>query len=43
MMLTNLGQDEDKKKGKQLGAVDYVVKADLTPAQVLEKVKSHIK
>lgn len=39
IMLTNLGQDEDIEKGKQLGANDYLVKANLTPAQVVDKVK----
>ena len=43
IMLTNLGQDEDKKKGKDLGAEDYVVKADSTPAQVLERVEKVLK
>jgi DNA-binding response OmpR family regulator len=40
IMLTNLGQEEDIEKGKQLGATDYLVKANLTPAQVVEKVKT---
>ena len=43
VMLTNLGTDEDKSKGKKLGAVDYLVKADLTPAQVEEKIKQYLK
>lgn len=43
IMLTNLGTDEDKKKGEKLGAVDYIVKANLTPAQVSEKIKKYIK
>lgn len=43
IMLTNLGQDEDKARGKKLGAVDYWVKADFTPAQVSEKIKNYIK
>jgi len=43
IMLTNLGTEEDKKKGKELGAVDYIVKASLTPAQVSEKVKEYFK
>ena len=38
VMLTNLGQSEDKEKGRKLGAVDYWVKADFTPAQVNEKI-----
>lgn len=43
IMLTNLGTDEDKAKGQKMGAVDYIVKANLTPAEVSEKIKSHIK
>lgn len=39
ILLTNLGQDEDIKKGKELGAVDYFVKANHTPAEVVNKVK----
>lgn len=39
IMLTNLGQDEDVKKGKELGASDYIIKSDQTPAQVVAKVK----
>lgn len=38
ILLSNLGQDIDKEKGKALGAVDYLVKADFTPAQVADKV-----
>ena len=41
-LLTNLGQDEDKERGKKLGAVDYVVKADLTPMQISEKIKTYL-
>jgi DNA-binding response OmpR family regulator len=43
IMLTNLGQEEDIEKGNQLGASDYLVKANLTPAQVVEKVKTILK
>jgi len=39
IMLTNLGQEEDIEKGKRLGAIDYLVKANLTPGQVVAKVK----
>ncbi len=39
LMLTNLGQEEDIKKGKSLGAKDYIVKANFTPSQVVEKVR----
>ena len=43
LMLTNLGQDEDVQKGKKLGATDYLVKANFTPTQVLEKIKGVVK
>jgi len=43
IMLTNLGQEEDIKKGKELGAADYFIKANHTPNEVVEKVKSLLK
>lgn len=43
IMLSNLGQKADIEKGKELGAVDYIVKASMTPTQVIEKVKSYLK
>jgi len=43
VMLTNLRQEEDKKKGEKLGAEAYLVKADLTPAQMGEKIKKYLK
>ncbi|KKT00861.1 MAG: hypothetical protein UV78_C0074G0005 [Parcubacteria group bacterium GW2011_GWA2_43_17] len=43
ILLTNLGQDEDVKKGNNLGAAGYLVKANLTPAQVVDKVKEYLK
>ncbi|MBI4092622.1 MAG: response regulator [Candidatus Kerfeldbacteria bacterium] len=39
LLLTNLGQDDDIKKGKELGADDYFVKSNHTPADVVIKVK----
>jgi len=43
IMLTNLSTDEDKKKGEELGAVDYLVKASLTPAEISKKIKAYLK
>jgi len=43
LLLTNLGQDEDVKKGNELGAVGYLVKANITPSEVVDKVKSLMK
>jgi len=38
-LLTNLATEEDKEKGQQLGATDYLVKANLTPADIMRKVE----
>lgn len=43
VMITNLGTDEDKNKGEKMGAADYIVKANMTPAQISEKIKNLIK
>jgi DNA-binding response OmpR family regulator len=40
MMLTNLGQQSDMERGKDLGAEDYMVKADFTPKEIIERIKS---
>lgn len=42
MLLTNLGQDEDVERGKQLGAVGYLVKANITPSEVVAAVKREL-
>ncbi len=42
ILLTNLGTTEDRKKGEHYGATDYLVKADLTPAQISEKIKEYL-
>ncbi len=39
VLLTNLGQKENIKKGLQMGALDYIVKAHFTPSEVVEKIK----
>lgn len=39
ILLTNLGQKEDVKKGIQLGATDYLIKAHFMPSEVVSKVK----
>lgn len=43
LMLSNLGQTADVEKGEKMGAKDYIVKASMTPSQVVDKVKSYIK
>lgn len=43
MMLTNLTQKEEAQKALDLGAKEYLIKANLTPSQVVEKVKLHLR
>lgn len=40
MILTNLGEEEAPKDIRSLGIDSYIVKADLTPRQVVERVKT---
>jgi DNA-binding response OmpR family regulator len=42
IILTMLGQDEDIKKGLQLGADDYIVKSQHAVAEIVEKVKNFL-
>ncbi|HSX48077.1 MAG TPA: response regulator [Candidatus Nanoarchaeia archaeon] len=39
IVLTNMGNDEVAEQVKKLGADDYLIKSDLTPSQVAERVK----
>lgn len=39
LLLTNLGQKSNIQRGLRLGALDYIIKAHYTPAEVLAKVK----
>ncbi|MBI3983979.1 response regulator [Candidatus Microgenomates bacterium] len=40
IILTNMGESEAPAKVRQLGVEDFIVKADMTPKQVADKVKS---
>ena len=43
ILLTNLGQNDDVKKGMSLGVVDYLIKAHFTPTEIVKKVKEFFK
>ena len=43
IILSNLGADDEIKKGIKLGAVDYIVKADVIPPEVEAKIKKYLK
>ena len=43
IILSNLGQDSDVQKGLDKGASDYIVKANTTIAEVMEKINTFMK
>lgn len=43
VMLTNLGNESTAEEIYKLGATEYIVKADMTPLEVSDKVKELIK
>lgn len=43
IILSNIGQENDIERGKKLGAYGYIVKASVTPTEVVEKVKVALK
>ena len=42
MVLTNMTRDEERQRAVELGAVEFVLKADFTPTQVVEKIKGYL-
>lgn len=43
VVLSNVGQKEEIEKGKALGAADYIVKSNMTPSEVVSRIKEVIK
>jgi twitching motility two-component system response regulator PilH len=41
VFVTALIQETMKIKGKQLGATDFVIKSEITPAQLVAKIKEY--
>jgi len=42
VLLTNLSRDMALSKGKTLGAAGYLIKSDLTPGEMIERVKGYL-
>ncbi len=42
-ILSNLGQDNDKKRALDMGADDYLVKAHINPGEIAKKVMEYFK
>jgi len=42
LVMSNLGQDTDIAKAKDLGAEDYFVKSNVSITELMEKIKSYV-
>lgn len=40
VILSNLGDESDKEEGKRLGALDYLVKANFSLPEIVERVRA---
>ncbi len=43
LILSNLGQKDDIERGLKLGAVDYLIKAQFTPGEIVKKIAKILK
>lgn len=43
LILSNLGQEEEKEKGIKMGAKEYLVKTDIKLEEVVEKINGYLK
>ncbi|MEK9170258.1 MAG: response regulator [Patescibacteria group bacterium] len=43
VIISNLGQESDVVKGKELGAADYIIKAKISIDEMVKKVKDYLK
>lgn len=43
LILSNLGQDTDIQKGLQMGAIDYLIKNEVRPVDIAEKINAILK
>lgn len=39
IILSNLGQKDDIDRGLKMGAIDYLIKAHFTPAEIITKIR----
>jgi len=43
IVLTNLSQPKEAEKAIALGAKEYLIKADITPGEIVKKIKEYLK
>jgi len=42
IVLTNLNTIDDRERARKLGAVDYIIKADILPKEICTKIKEYL-
>jgi CheY-like chemotaxis protein len=42
VIMTNMSQEEDQERAKELGAADYIIKSQSVPKEVVERIKKVI-
>ena len=42
LVLSNLSQQEEAKRALSLGVKEYLIKADYTPSQIVDKIKKYL-
>ena len=42
IVLSNLGQESDVERGKKLGAVDYLIKSNVSMKEVIDVIKLNL-
>lgn len=42
LMYSNLAQEEEMKKARDLGAAEFIVKANISPVELVEKIKGYV-
>jgi len=43
IVLSNLGEEQQVKKGLKMGANDYLIKAHFTPGEIIERIEAAMK
>ncbi|MBU0706836.1 response regulator [Patescibacteria group bacterium] len=42
LLVSNVDDEKSTKEGKALGAVNYLIKTNVTPSRILEEINKHI-
>lgn len=43
LLYSNLGKEEERTKAIAMGATEYIVKANISPTEMVNKIKQHLK